>query len=263
MDAGAQQAALPAFRDHVFERVRSPEARAGIVPMQRVDFFLRKIEHRFGKRAQLGEPGHEAGNHRGEFAAQRAQRRARRLPARGVDQVGDRLGLRQVESAVEKRAPREFAGLGQPRAGIEHRSEHRLHHHRPAMPLELEDGFAGVGMRRRESTTRCPRRRARRARRGTSEKRPSGSGSCPITLSAICGTAGPDTRTMPIPPRPAGVAMAAMVSGRPGRRYFTAWHGQACRGRTCAGSAIAEGWKGCCSPASTAPGRPGRRRRTC
>src|SRR5947207_3405351 len=29
-------------------------------------------------------------------------------------------------------------------------------------------------------------------------------------------------------------------------RYVTAWHGQACRDRTCAESAIAEGWRGCC-----------------
>src|SRR5688572_26853724 len=39
-----------------------------------------------------------------------------------------------------------------------------------------------------------------------------GSGNCPKTSSAIRGTAGPETRTMPIPPRPGGVAIAAIVS---------------------------------------------------
>src|SRR3972149_2252190 len=40
-----------------------------------------------------------------------------------------------------------------------------------------------------------------------------GSGSCPITDFAIAGTFGPVTRTIPMPPRPAGVATAAMGSG--------------------------------------------------
>src|SRR5687767_2892917 len=38
------------------------------------------------------------------------------------------------------------------------------------------------------------------------------SGSRPIRVSAISATAGPEMRTMPMPPRPAGVATAAMVS---------------------------------------------------
>src|SRR5438128_11797703 len=37
-------------------------------------------------------------------------------------------------------------------------------------------------------------------------------GRLPITPAAMRGTAGPDTRTMPMPPRPAGVATAAIVS---------------------------------------------------
>ena len=39
-----------------------------------------------------------------------------------------------------------------------------------------------------------------------------GAGSEPRILTAISGTFGPDRRTTPIPPRPAGVAIAAMVS---------------------------------------------------
>src|SRR6266513_6503157 len=37
-------------------------------------------------------------------------------------------------------------------------------------------------------------------------------GRLPIIAAAMRGTAGPDRRTMPMPPRPAGVATAAMVS---------------------------------------------------
>src|SRR5574341_1994780 len=39
-----------------------------------------------------------------------------------------------------------------------------------------------------------------------------GSGRRPRTLRAISGTAPPDNRTTPIPPRPTGVATAAIVS---------------------------------------------------
>src|SRR3972149_3945607 len=40
-----------------------------------------------------------------------------------------------------------------------------------------------------------------------------GSGSRPITALAISGTFGPLTRTIPMPPRPGGVATAATVAG--------------------------------------------------
>ena len=43
-------------------------------------------------------------------------------------------------------------------------------------------------------------------------------GNRPSRASAIAGTSGPDIRTTPIPPRPLGVARAAMVSPFTGRR---------------------------------------------
>src|SRR5687768_2467475 len=39
-----------------------------------------------------------------------------------------------------------------------------------------------------------------------------GCGSLPSTAAATRGTSGPETRTIPMPPRPAGVAIAAIVS---------------------------------------------------
>src|SRR5229473_6928891 len=42
-----------------------------------------------------------------------------------------------------------------------------------------------------------------------------GAGRLPRMPVAICGTRGPDTRMTPTAPRPAGLAMAAMVSGEP------------------------------------------------
>jgi len=62
--------------------------------METVDLFFRKIEHGLNQRAQLDELRVQRADHRGELSLERAQRRARRLAACRVDQVGDRLGLR-------------------------------------------------------------------------------------------------------------------------------------------------------------------------
>ena len=53
---------------------------------------------------------------------------------------------------------------------------------------------------------------ARRARRGSSD--------CPHRCRAICKACGPDSRTMPTPPAPGAVAIAAMVS-LPGPVFIT------------------------------------------
>src|SRR6185369_14738707 len=88
---------------------------SSIRAMHRVELLLREIEHRFRERAQLDQPRSERVDRGGKFSAEGAQRGARRLLARGLDQVGHRLGLRQVELALEERAPRELAWLGEPR----------------------------------------------------------------------------------------------------------------------------------------------------
>src|SRR3569833_686020 len=56
------------------------------------------------------------------------------------------------------------------------------------------------------------RKRAKVARRAA--------GSSPRTTAAISGTFGPETRTMPTPPRPGGVAVATIVSTLPMRAYL-------------------------------------------
>src|SRR5690349_6961467 len=54
------------------------------------------------------------------------------------------------------------------------------------------------------SSPRVSRNEASVATRGVTAR--------PITDCMMCGARGPDTRTMPRPPRPAGVATATMVS---------------------------------------------------
>jgi hypothetical protein len=115
-----------------------------------IHFLLGEVEHRLGERTQLDELRSQGLNRRRKLSAEGAQRGARGLLARGFDQVGHRLGLRQIELALEERAAREFAGVGQPRPGVEARAQERLHHHGTAMAVQLEHRFPGVGIRRGE-----------------------------------------------------------------------------------------------------------------
>ena len=150
-----------------------------------------------------------------ELAGQAARRRARRGGGRGVDQVGDALGLREVELAVQERALREFAGLrrGARRARGSARAASRSTA-RAAVAVQLEHVLAGVRMRRRES--RCARpwssvSPSRAAKRGDASPRAARARGRRRRRSAPRRSA-PDTRTMPMPPRPGGVAIAAIVS---------------------------------------------------
>src|SRR5207302_3920890 len=109
VNAAAQQAALPAPAQDLLERgAHARKACGSILDMETLDLFFRKIEHRLNERAQLDELGAERADRCGELPLERAQRAARRLAARRIDQVGDRLGLRQIELALEKGAPREL-----------------------------------------------------------------------------------------------------------------------------------------------------------
>ncbi len=132
--------------------LRQPAARIG--GLQEVDLLFGEVERGLDQRAQLDQPLHQPVHRDRELAGQRARRRARRLLGAGVDQVGHRLGLRQVELVVQERPLRELAGLGQPQPerlpGLEHPAQQQLQHHRPAVPLQLEHVLAGVRMGRRK-----------------------------------------------------------------------------------------------------------------
>src|SRR5262249_19017972 len=73
---------------------------------------------------------------------------------------------------------------------------------------------AGKKIARPASMVSCwaSRKRAKVALRGT--------GRSPRITAAISGTFGPDTRTIPTPPRPGGVAAATIVSTLPMARHF-------------------------------------------
>jgi hypothetical protein len=86
-------------------------------------------------------------------AERAAGRPGRRLGA-GVDQVGHRLGLGQVEAVVEESATGELPRRRQPQADraprLQAAGQQHLQHHRPAVALQFEHRLAGVRVRRRE-----------------------------------------------------------------------------------------------------------------
>src|SRR6185437_15715895 len=81
---------------------------------------------------------------------ERAHGRARRLARAGVDQVGDRLRLGEVQLVVEEGALRELPRQGAPGAQLRHPVDQRLEHQWPTVPMQLEYVLAGVGVRSRE-----------------------------------------------------------------------------------------------------------------
>ena len=154
-------------------------------------------------------------HHGGELALQRAHRRARRLARAGIDQVRDRLRLGKVELVVEEGALGELARLRAARAEFEGALHQCLEHHRAAVALQLEYVLAGIGVRGRkvQHEPGIERARPRASRKRVNVARRAG-GSSPRRTVPICGAFGPEMRTMPMPPRPGGVAAATMVSVR-------------------------------------------------
>ena len=64
-----------------------------------------------------------------------------------LDQVAHRLGLRQVDTAVQEGAHGELAGLGQPGATGQSELDHPPQHYRRAVAGNLDYIVGGVGMR--------------------------------------------------------------------------------------------------------------------
>ena len=61
----------------------------------------------------------------------------------GVDEVGDRFGLGQIEAAVQKGAPGEFAGLGKAGAGSEDGVKDELRREQAAVAGDFDYVLAG------------------------------------------------------------------------------------------------------------------------
>jgi hypothetical protein len=154
LESFAQQRALARALQHLFEALQQRRQLAlhvGLLHEFDV-FLLGEVERRLDEQAQLNERVAELGHFTRQRAIERASGAARGALGAGVDQVGHRLGLRQVELAVEEGALRELAGLGRSRPGqqVEAARQQQLQHHRSAMRLQLQHMLAGVAVRGRE-----------------------------------------------------------------------------------------------------------------
>src|SRR5690606_27165425 len=77
-------------------------------------------------------------------------RGARGLFAAALDQIGHRLGLGEVELAVEERPLGKLAGPRQPRPDLDHAPQQQVHHYGATVALQFQDIFAGKGVGRLE-----------------------------------------------------------------------------------------------------------------
>ena len=69
-----------------------------------------------------------------------------------VDQIRDRLGLQEIEPAIEHCAPSELAGKGWPATGGDAGGEHTTRHGVAAVRRQLQHILACVRVRRDESS---------------------------------------------------------------------------------------------------------------
>jgi hypothetical protein len=143
---------------------RANEPALGVGRDQEIDLLLGEVERRLDQQAQLDQDLGEGVDLAREGAVERARRRARRGFGAGVDQIGDGLGLGEVELVVEEGALGEFAGAGDAQVRqarlpgrrielgrrFETAREKQLQHDRTAVRLQLEDVLAGVRVRCRE-----------------------------------------------------------------------------------------------------------------
>ncbi len=117
LESFAQQCALPRLGLHLLQRLlQSLQTPLRLCLAQKVDVFLGKIERGLDQQAQLDQLGGQCAHRLRQLAGQRPGGAASSRLGAGLDQIGHALGLRQIEFAVEKRAPGELAGLRHPQA---------------------------------------------------------------------------------------------------------------------------------------------------
>ena len=153
----------------------SPSARSRRASRRRGRRGRDAVLHEVDRGFEEGQHAHEVVHDRAEAAREAAGEvfdgdvQRRRRPR--THHVEHRLGLAQVEPAVEEGAQGELAAPGRPRALAQRQLDHGLQRGRAAVAMDLEDVLGGEGVRRRPCRRLAPRRRAARSpcpRRGRS-----------------------------------------------------------------------------------------------
>ena len=112
-DAFAQQGALARLlQDQLQTGKDVVELALGIGFLQEVDLFFGKIQRGLDQHAQVDEGVLDCMDAPGKYPGQRLAGTTRRRLGAGVNQVGNRLGLGQIELVVEEGALGKFTRLG-------------------------------------------------------------------------------------------------------------------------------------------------------
>ena len=119
------------------------EARCRLGRLAEIELLVRKVDRRLDERTQLDERVPVALDGSRELARKRSTRAPHRRHGCAVDEVGDRLGLRQVDAIVEKGAQRELARPGRTCPELADAIEHHARDDDPTVTVKLEDVFAG------------------------------------------------------------------------------------------------------------------------
>ena len=114
------------------------------------DLLVRKVESPLDEGPDLDELRDRRVDLLGECAVQRTPGQPGRLVGGRVDEVRDRLGLNEIELAVEERAFGELARSRRTGAEGEDPARYPVEDHRPAVTLKLQGVLAGVGVRGRK-----------------------------------------------------------------------------------------------------------------
>ena len=147
----AQQLPLPGRRLHCCDRrLDSLQQAEDFAIGQKINFLFRKINRCLDMQAHVDQLRQHRLHPVRKLSLQRTQRRPGRRLTAGVDQVGNRLGLHQIQLAMVKRTGGKLSRLcrGGPKR-IHARQQAVLHHH-PGMALQLHHILARERVRGRE-----------------------------------------------------------------------------------------------------------------
>jgi hypothetical protein len=128
-----------------------PQRRARVLQDPADVLLLNLVLGEVNSGGEIGEDVHQGSTHLPnlfrEPPAETVHGQAEPGPSLRLDNIKDRLGLREVHPAVQERPQRELAGIGQPGPAEQDHLEDALQGHRPAVAVDLDDVLSGVGVR--------------------------------------------------------------------------------------------------------------------
>ena len=201
----AQQRALPR---RGLDRIEGSEHALRAAPAiagadEKIDLLVRKVDRGLDVDPQIREQRLKLADARRELALHGAHGRARGRRGAGIDQIGDRLGLRDVDLAVQEGALAELARPRRAAAELERAPHQHVEHEDAAVALQLQHVLAGERSGRRKIQGEPSIDGLAVARRESSRAAPAARrGSSPSRSPRSAAPRDPTARTIPTAPRP-------------------------------------------------------------